>query len=129
MGTQVTLTIPDELYRRAQRLAEARQRDVADVLAEAIILTNEPHQVDLAPDEDIDRERAAYVAMHSMLWEKYRGQYVAIYHGEMIDHDTEFAALYSRVHKQYPDQFVLIRQVEVEPERVYYFRSPRFTEE
>lgn len=32
MGKQVTLTIPDEVYQRARRIAQSRQRDVADIL-------------------------------------------------------------------------------------------------
>ncbi len=32
MSTQVTLTLPDEVYRRAERLAQLSSRDVADVL-------------------------------------------------------------------------------------------------
>jgi len=39
MSTQVTLTLPDEVYRRAERLAQLSSRDVADVLADTIALS------------------------------------------------------------------------------------------
>jgi predicted transcriptional regulator len=39
MSVQVTLTINDDLYRRAKRIARSRQQDVAEVLAESITLT------------------------------------------------------------------------------------------
>ena len=42
MSTQVTVTLPDETYRRAAYLAQLTGRDVADVLAETIGLSLEP---------------------------------------------------------------------------------------
>lgn len=130
MGTQVTLTIPDELYHRAQRIAQSRRKDIAEVLADAIVLTEETEgAVESEMDKAIERERAAYLAMHSALLEKYKGEYVAVYRGRLIDHDPDFATLYARINRQYPDEFVLIRQVETQPERTYHFRSPRFAEE
>jgi hypothetical protein len=36
MSTQVTLTLPDEIYRRAKYMAQLTGRNVADVLAETI---------------------------------------------------------------------------------------------
>jgi predicted transcriptional regulator len=36
MSTQVTLTLPDAVYQRAERLAQLSRRDVAEVLAEMI---------------------------------------------------------------------------------------------
>jgi predicted DNA-binding protein len=42
MSTQVTLTLPDEVYRRAERLAQLSSREVADVLADTIELSLSP---------------------------------------------------------------------------------------
>lgn len=39
MATQVVLSLPDELYRRAEGLARLTSRDVAEVLADAIALS------------------------------------------------------------------------------------------
>jgi hypothetical protein len=54
METHVTLKIPEELYRRAQRLARANNRPVADVLAESIVLEEdeEIEEADLASSDD-----------------------------------------------------------------------------
>ncbi|MCI0398601.1 MAG: DUF5678 domain-containing protein [Chloroflexi bacterium] len=126
MGTQVTLTIPDDVYHRAQQIAQSNRRDVAEVLAESIVLLDEPEQaVPTEIEEALERERAAYLAMHARLSEKYLGHYVAVYGEEVVDHDPDLADLYARVSRQYPRNRVLIRQVEKEPERVYHFRSPR----
>ena len=125
MGKKVTLAIPDEMYRRAQRIAELREKRIADVLLESIVLveTREP-----AVDEDIivDREEVAFKRMHPVLREKYPGQYVAIYQEELIDHDVDQVALYLRVKEQYPGQFVWIAPVNDEPEETYVVHSPRF---
>jgi predicted DNA-binding protein len=42
MSSQVTLTLPDEVYRRAERLAQLSSREVADVLADTIELSLSP---------------------------------------------------------------------------------------
>lgn len=42
MSTQITLTLPDEIYRRAEHFAQLISRDVADVLTEAIALSLSP---------------------------------------------------------------------------------------
>jgi predicted DNA-binding protein len=36
MGTQITLTIPDETYQRAEHLAQLTGRNIADVLADTL---------------------------------------------------------------------------------------------
>jgi len=54
---------------------------------------------------------------------------VAIQNERLVDHDTDGLALSRRVYSRYPDMFVLIRQVEAQPERVLQLRSPRFTQD
>jgi hypothetical protein len=130
MGTQILLTIPDDLYQHAKRVAKSRQQDVTQLLTESIVLPPEVEETDefvsSISDEDFERERAAFLNMHTQLAQEYLGQYAAIYQGELIDHDIDLANLMDRVDEKYPDTFVLVRQVEVNPERTYYLRSPRF---
>jgi len=38
MSTRVTITLPDEVYRRAESLAQVTSREVADVLADTLAL-------------------------------------------------------------------------------------------
>ena len=133
MAIKLTLTLSDKLYERAHRLAQLRQQDVTavvtEVLDEALPMT-EPDEyaldeeiLDLSePDEAVDREIAAYHALHPTLWEKYPGYQVAIHGGRLVDYDRDDVALSLRIEQQFPDAFVLIRQVEAEPERVLYFR-------
>jgi predicted DNA-binding protein len=51
MSTQVTVTLPDDTYRRAEYLARLTGRDIADVLAETIDLSLQPLGVQHAADQ------------------------------------------------------------------------------
>lgn len=64
--------------------------------------------------------------MHQSLWKEYPREHVAIYDGQLVDHDTDGTALSQRIYAQYPDEFVLIRKVEPQLERTLQFRSRRF---
>lgn len=129
MTVKVQLEINDELYRQAEALAKATQRSVTTVLSEAItledVITEPTSEADL-PEENIERERSAFLALHTQLKKNYLGQYVAIFAQQLVDHDAELKSLYQRIRQKYPDEFVLIRRVEANPEPVYHFRSPRF---
>lgn len=129
MTVKVQLEINDELCRQKEALARATQRSVTTVLAEAITLEAavvEPTAETELPEENIERERSTFLALHAQLKKSYLGQYVAIFAQQLIDHDAELKPLYQRIRQKYPDEFVLIRRVEANPEPVYHFRSPRF---
>jgi hypothetical protein len=131
MARQITVTISETIYQQAVRLAQWRRQNVAEVLAEAIVLSDEPQQpaASDADEEAIEKERAAFLTLHPTLLKNYRGQYVAIYEGQLVDFAPNLAELYRRVSAKYPDAFVLMRRVEPEPERVYHMRSPRLVED
>ena len=132
MTTEVTLTIADETYRRAQRIAQQQQQNVQDVLAEAIRLAEIPNPAEPGPaaiEEAIAREITAYQQMHPDLQQTHAGQYVAIYQGKLLDHDTELAQLYHQVFQKFPDEFVLLRRVQSVMIPVYQMRSPRLVPE
>lgn len=78
-------------------------------------------------DALVATEMQAYIAMHPDLLQKHRNQYVAIYNGELIDHDEQFDALLARIDAAYPDQFVWLTRVEEQPIRELTFRSPRLS--
>lgn len=71
------------------------------------------------------REVEAYHRLHPELLEQYKGQYVAIFQGQLVDHDQDSEALSERILARLPDQVVLQRKVEYSPEVVLQFRSPR----
>lgn len=134
MATEVNLTLPDNLYLRAQQLADAQQQSLQAVLLHELAKSIMPDEVDsleasVHPDEGVEREKRAYRAMHERLWAQYPHRHVAIHHGQLVDHDQDGIALSRRIYAQYPDEFVLITKVEPQPERTLRMRSPRFVQE
>jgi hypothetical protein len=128
MANQVTVTIPQAVYDRVKQLAILRNQKVADLLAEAIALV----EADMATPSDeqrMAREEAAYQTMYDELKTKYAGEYVAIFNGQLIDHDSNELALLRRLDAQYPDDIVLMRKVSAEPEPDLRMRSPRLIRE
>lgn len=134
MQMPVTVTLSSELSVRIQRFAKQRDETIVAVI-EQILDETLPESFDEAAEsagaepDPADREMAAYIALHSQLKEEFFGQYVAIYGGNLIDHDTDRRALYMRMMAQYPDEFVWVSKVEEEPIRTLVFRTLRFERE
>lgn len=92
------------------------------------LVIGEAEWIDLPePDEAAAAEMQAYLALHPWLKEHCWGNYVAIYHGKLVDADEDFDALFDRIDQAYPDQFVWMSQVSDEPIETFTVRSPRFT--
>ncbi len=56
MSTRITVTLPDEIYRSAERLAQLTSRDVAEVLADTLSLSLpllSPSKAPLKPMEEL----------------------------------------------------------------------------
>lgn len=53
MSTQITITLPDEVFQRAERFARLANRDVASVLADTIQLSISPVRADIVELEPI----------------------------------------------------------------------------
>jgi hypothetical protein len=125
MSTQVTLTIPDNIYRQAEYVAKTTNRPISEILTETITLAFPPLHVS-QNRQAMQREVAAFEAMHASLWKQHPHQYVAIYQGTVIDYDINELALVERIDKRYPETIVLIRQVLPYLPNPLVFRSPRF---
>ena len=127
MIEQITVSIPQKLYRRVRELARTRNQPVDDVLVDVLdraLPADEPYPNN-NEDDAVEREMQAFIQMHPVLKEKYLGQHVAIFDGQLIDVDEDYGALYERIDTQYPDQFVWMAMVEDEPIPTLIFRSPR----
>jgi hypothetical protein len=127
MIEQITVSIPQKLYRRVRDLARARNQPVDDVLADVLeqALPADKSSPNNNEDDAVEREMRAFIQLHPMLKKKYLGQYVAILNGQLIDVDEDYGALYERIDAQYPDRFVWMATVEDEPMPTLVFRSPR----
>lgn len=73
------------------------------------------------------QEVAAFEEQHQQLVEQYLNEYVAIHKGQVVDHDVDHLQLVRRIDRRYPDDIVLIRQVEPQLPRPLRAPSPRFT--
>ena len=132
MSVNMTVTISDTVYNRVIRLAHAQQQPLNQVVER--LLSYSLPDID---DEIIDtvdeseqalrREIAAYHRLHPILWQKYPNQHVALFQGEVVDHDQDGVTLSLRIYQRFPHDTVLVRQVEAAPERELRIRSPRIT--
>jgi uncharacterized protein (DUF2249 family) len=130
MPTKVTVKLPDSLYRRTQRFAHRHEQNMEEAIStllEQALSAGEAAEIVSwsEPDPAVEREMQAYIALHPTLVKHYLNTYVAIYQGELIDHDDDPAALLARIEARYPDQFVWTTQVGPEPLRTFAVRSPR----
>ena len=125
MLREITLPVPEDIYRQVERVATETQRDVIDVLLDIISSEFAPYPEN--PNRAaMKQEIAGYKKMHPDLAQKYLGQYVAIYQGKLVDHDVDPVALHKRVTARYPGKVVLSRKVGDDAEPILHMRSPRF---
>lgn len=144
MTAQAIVELPAALYDRVQRLAQRRQQAIPELIAEALDFAEENRFMDefasaatfdtavddwSEPDEAVEREMQAYVAMHPQLKRQFLGKYVAIYGGQLIDMDDNFEDLYTRIDAKFPEEFVWLTPVEEEAIPTIVVRSPRFVTE
>lgn len=133
MTQNILVSLSDQSYRRIKRWAEKRDQDMGDAIAE-FLAQNLPDEGGLgvppaAVDPDVAKEKAAYLRLYPKLKAQYAGQYVAIHGGHLVDHDTDYGALFERIDDRFPDRFVWLTRVEEEPMGTLTFRSPRFVED
>lgn len=124
MSTKLTITLPDDIYRQFESAAEVSEQNVAELVTEAVV-ANVPRLAVHPQWREMEREEAAFRAMHKELLLKYHNEYVAIYQGKVVDHGEDFVEIVGRIDDAYPDEIVFISKVSSKPERTLRFRSPR----
>ena len=60
------------------------------------------------PDVVVERERAAFLRLYPELQQTHSGKYVAIQGGQLVEFDTDEAALFARIDDKYPDKVCLV---------------------
>jgi hypothetical protein len=114
--------MPEPLVREAKAVAARRGITLAELVGEALrAVVGEAAAP--AGEGALDQSIRWYRANHSRLLRRYRGQYVAIEGGRVIDHDINFDALARRVFARLGSRPVLIPRV-TEKERVAHIPSP-----
>jgi len=89
-----------------EQLAKLTAQPVEKVLARAV-----ETYLDQLEREGIHAETQAFLAMQDQLLAQYPGQHVAIYNGEVVDHDADVALLEHRVRQRFGVLPVLIALV------------------
>ena len=128
MSEHVTIEISKPVYDQVKKLADANRQPIEAFLIETLNLeqTSGKRLGDDAADFNrMQIEKEAFLHMHADLLQAYENQFVAIFNGELIDHDEDELELFKRLNKTHPNDVVLMKKVEREPERILYFRSNR----
>ena len=121
MGTQVVLDVPEEVYREVEELAVTTERDITDVLLEAVTRTFSPIPVN--PSRSVMNQNVeTYKELYPELVLTHLGQFVAICDGRLVDHDPDPVSLLQRVRTRFPEKVVLRRKVETVPEHQLQIR-------
>jgi hypothetical protein len=113
------LLLRDDLREPLAQAAKRDARSVNEIANDAI-----EHYLRETQRAKLDREIAAFMAMHAELRLTHLGEWVAIHNRQLVDHDQERAALYRRVRARYGHTPVLIREVCSQSEDLVWLRTP-----
>jgi predicted transcriptional regulator len=117
----LTVNVNPDIAEQIGRLADETRMDTEALVDQAL-------RAYLAQfrQEKIRTETQAFEQQRASLLRQYRGEYVAIHEGRVIDHDPDLRTLHLRVFARLRHTPVLLKKVTEEPDRELVFRSPRF---
>jgi glutamyl-tRNA reductase len=101
------IMIDPELYERVEKAALEQETSTNDIFSEAV-----QHYLWELNRRKISEETRIYRQQHEQFKENYLGHYIAMFQGQVVDHDEDFQALHQRVRQQYKRQPVMITLVE-----------------
>jgi hypothetical protein len=113
------IVLRSDLHETLEKDAEREDRSVNEIVNEAIERYLHERQI-----AKLDAEIAAFEKLYPELRQKYLGQWVAMHEQELVDYDSDRAALYKRVRATYGRTAVLIRQVTEQPDNEIWIRTP-----
>ena len=116
----IQIEVEPSVVERLHAVAERRQISVQALLSELVdnLEWKEWHR-------EIDEEHERFLQQHSQLLETYKGEYIAMRHGKVLDHDPDLVTLHNRVRAEYDDVSILITLVADEPIQTFRIRRPR----
>lgn len=117
---EIKLSLQPDLRMELVHVANVVGTDVPTLLDQAV-----RDYLNRLAEQKIVAESKAFRAMHAELLQRYRGQYVAIHEGKVVDHDIDLCALNRRIRSQYGRIAVLLQQVTERPEVELVIRSPK----
>mgnify|MGYP001161955759 CR=1 FL=1 len=102
------------LAEEVNRVASHEGKEAKEVLAEAV-----RQYLDAYREERIRAEAKAWYALPVEMREQYRGVFVAVYNGEIIDSDQNQRTLYLRAKARFGREPVLLVEGGAQPMPVY----------
>jgi hypothetical protein len=117
MGIELKET---RLVSQIEQLAAERTRPATQILEMAV-----QAYLDKVEQESIHAETEAFWAMHDELVAHYEGEYVAIYKGQIVDHDSDVTQLQNRILGHWGTLPVLIAPVKAGPRQDLVWRGGR----
>jgi len=112
--------IDAKLAESLQQVAAERGKTLEAVMNDLVqnYLREERHAQLMA---EMDRFRAK----HNELLTKFKGEYIGMHNGEVLDHDVEGGALHKRLRQKHGSLPILIVQVTESPEQEFTVRNPK----
>lgn len=116
----LTIGLDEKTSIQLEQMARIRSVEAATLASDAIrtFLRNEARRI-------IEQEAKAFERLHPELLRTMSGEFVAVHHGQVVDHDVDQLSLFRRVEEAYGGHPVLIRQVRLEIEQTIDVLSPR----
>jgi hypothetical protein len=112
------LVVPDDLAREIHQQAK-----IKGVAAEAVLEAAWRHYRTLANRKKIDEETTWWSSQTEEIKCQFQGEYVAIHHHAVVDHDPDRVALHKRIREKHGKIAVLI--IPAEGPRDIRILSPR----
>jgi len=116
--------VPIALVREAKAAAARRGETLTTIVAEALTRSLGVAGPPQDRADDLDHDMAWYRKHQAELLRRYRGEYVAIVDGAVVDHGSDFSALAGRVFARFGSRSVYMPRVQA-TEPVARIRSPR----
>ncbi len=116
-----TVSLNPNVYKQLKSIAD-EQGTTADALVEDAALR---YLWDMERQQ-ISQEAEAFRRKYPDLKKRYLGQYIAMHRGEVVDHDTDEEALWTRIRQRFGRTPVLITRVEDAVERTFTRTGFRF---
>lgn len=103
-----------------QLLAKRQEASVEEIVEEVIdrFLREQRHA-------QLLQEMERFRQLHSELLPRFRGQYIGLLDGQVLDSDADGGVLHTRLARQYGDQPILIVEVKDQPEQEFKRLSRR----
>jgi hypothetical protein len=128
------IELDEQTYQALSRWAKHNKRRLEDAALDAIDQVVSAQESDEGihatdPEDKIRSEAASWRTMPQAERHRYRGQFVAVHEGNVVDHDPDRRQLYLRVRQKWGTTPILITLADDPAPREYRIHSPRISTE